>query len=130
MATNFDTSYNQAYTVVSATSSHVILRPVDDSLLRTYWREFVSAIIDQELPALRLKLTSVPPSVTRVEANTAYDLEYPRVTLEGNGIEVDLSSRVTANKPDAQTPGLYKIQYQLPLPGNVNNVVWLSLIHI
>lgn len=130
MATNFDTSYNQAYTVVSATSSHVILRPVDDSLLRTYWREFVSATIDQELPALRLKLTAVPPAVTRVEANTAYDLEYPRVTLEGNGVEVDLSSRVTANKPDAQTPGLYKIQYQLPLPGNINNVVWEAYVSI
>ena len=128
----YNETYRQQYVVVSALPGQVVLRPKSQHLLDQYWKEFISA----EIPVpggqgnVQLRVSSVPGTVRRVEAFAPYDLEYPRVVLINGDVETDISRYVSAGKPDPQVPGLYKIEYVLPLPGIENNIIWQSYLSI
>lgn len=128
----YNESYKHRYVVVATSPGQVILRPKDSSLLDRYWKEFISA----EIPApaepknMQLKISSVPSPVRKIDAFTPYDLEYPKVVLTDGDTEVDISKYVSASKPDPQTPGFYKVEYVLPLPGMEGNVVWQTYLSI
>lgn len=126
-----NTSYDQEYIVVSRSTGQVVLRPTNEALLNTYWKEFVSAdIVRPKVESLYLKLQSLPATVRKLDANTPYALDYPQVLLVQGDKEFDLSRMVSANKPSTQTPGLYVIEYVLPLPGFESNVVWKSYVSV
>lgn len=129
----YNVSYGQTYTVVSRTATSVTLRPDDGALLSAYWKEFVSG----ELPdggsapgAALLKVTGLPYEVQRVDTYSPYTLSYPTVILSIGGKDIDVSQRVTARRPDTQTPGLYRVDYLLPLPGHADNPVWQTYVSI
>lgn len=136
MAGFINTSYERQYVVVSRSPGQVILRPKcateeeANALLSTYWQEFFSARIVPKERSLQLRISSVPKPVRRLDAYTPYDLEYPQVVVTDGENEVDVSKYVTANKPDAQVPGFYKVEYMLPLPGLERNVIWQAYISI
>ena len=124
-----NTSYLQEYIVVSQAGGTVVLRPVAEALLDTYWKEFISAEARGQAP-VSLSLTAVPPAVRSVDVNGPIALDYPSVVLLGDGKAVDLSKMVTANLPSDETPGLYRIEYRLPLPGVGTSVIWASYLSI
>ena len=73
-----DTSYKQSYIVVSASADGVVLRPVDDDTLLTYWREFLSGYVTEPLPEDVLPvitLTQLPAEVLKVDAYVDYVVE-------------------------------------------------------
>lgn len=133
----YNTSYKREYVVVSKTNGQVVLRPKcstpaeEEALFESYWQEFCGGeIIPVGLKSVQLHISSVPTQVRRLSANAPYDLEYPRVVFTGGDVEVDVSKYLTANKPDTQTPGLYKIEYVLPIPDVGHNVIWCSYISV
>lgn len=123
-------SYKQAYVVVSRAPGQVVLRPKDEALLDAYWKEFISAEIPAKTRSMQLRISFVPKPVRRLDAYSPYELEYPKVDLVDGGNEVDISKYVTAGKPDPQTPGLYRIDYILKLPGIEKNIIWQSYLSI
>lgn len=128
-----NTSYDQRYVVVSSTEDTVTLRPIGEGLLQTYWQQFFSGrlVYSKEPPGpVTIRLQQAPPPVLRVDAYTALHIEYPRVVAVCDGVETDISSLVTSNKPNTDVPGLYIISYVLPLPGQDSNEVWRSYVSI
>ena len=121
-----NTSYDQRYVVVSSTEDTVTLRPISEGLLQTYWQQFFSGrlVYSKEPPGpVTIRLQQAPPPVLRVDAYTALHIEYPRVVAICDGVETDISSLVTSNKPNTDVPGLYIISYVLPLPGQDSNEI-------
>lgn len=131
MSSIINTSYRQQYVVVSATSTEVVLRPVDDSLLQTYWREFLSGYIDiPEDAAIVIHVLGLPPEVVRLDAYVEYAVEYPQVEVTCNGVTVDVSDRLCVNHPNPETPGLYALDYSLSVGGESFTTVWRSWVSI
>lgn len=128
-----NTSYDQRYVVVSSTEDTVTLRPIGEGLLQTYWQQFFSGrlVASKEPPGpVTIRLQQAPPPVLHVDAYTALHIEYPRVIAICDGVETDISSLVTSNKPNTDVPGLYIISYVLPLPGQDSNEIWRSYVSI
>lgn len=128
-----DTSYDQLYTIVSKDSSSVTLRPIGDSLLQTYWRQFLMATVmplKEPMGPVTIRLQHAPPEVLRVDAYSALHIEYPQVSASCDGVEADISHLVTSNKPNTEVPGLYIISYRLPLPGQPDNEIWRSYVSV
>lgn len=133
----YNASYkNRDYTVVSRSATSVTLRPIagpdesEDSLFEQYWKEFISADIPSHAEPISLRLECVPPIVQRVDAYSPYEIAYPTVALVIGDKIVDVTKYVTAGKPNTQTPGLYIIQYRLPMPGIEDRVIWQSYLSI
>lgn len=128
-----DTSYKQSYIVVSASSDGVVLRPVDDDKLLTYWREFLSGYVTEPLPEDVLPiitLTQLPAEVLKVDAYVDYVVEYPRVEVSYGNYTVDVSDRVAVNHPNPETPGLYALDFTISVSGEKTTPIWRSWVSI
>ena len=128
-----DTSYKQSYIVVSASSDGVVLRPVDDDKLLTYWREFLSCYVTEPLPEDVLPiitLTQLPAEVLKVDAYVDYVVEYPRVEVSYGNYTVDVSDRVAVNHPNPETPGLYALDFTISVSGEKTTPIWRSWVSI
>lgn len=128
-----DTSYKQSYIVVSASADGVVLRPVDDDTLLTYWREFLSGYVTEPLPEDVLPvitLTQLPAEVLKVDAYVDYVVEYPRVSVSYGNYTVDVSDRVSVNHPNPETPGLYALDFTISVSGEKTTPIWRSWVSI
>lgn len=128
-----DTSYKQSYIVVSSSSDGVVLRPVDDGSLLTYWREFLSGYVTEPLPEDVLPiitLTQLPAEVLKVDAYVDYVVEYPRVEVSYGNYTVDVSDRVAVNHPNPETPGLYALDFTISVSGEKTTPIWRSWVSI
>ena len=85
MSDIINTSYARDYVVLSASKSEVILRPIEESSLPTYWKEFIKAnfeegtVPEDAIPLVRL--TQLPAEVLCVDAYVEYVVEYPTVEV-------------------------------------------------
>ena len=125
-----NTSYARDYVVVSASRDGVILRPVESGSLPTYWKEFISAYVSEDvIPTVQL--TQLPIEVLRVPAYVDYTIEYPRVEVRVGDKVIDMSDRVSCNHPNPVTPGLYSIDFMLAVgSGNTSTRIWRSWVSI
>ena len=133
MAEFINTSYQQYYVVVSASSEGVILRPVDDEALSTYWQEFLEGYIDGPVPTdvkPTIHLTQLPAEVLKVDAYVDYVIEYPRVEVYYGDHVLDVSDRVAVNHPNPETPGLYSLDFTLSVSGEKMTPIWRSWVSI
>ena len=129
----FNTSYARQYAVVSKTDDQVILRVLDSTLYSTYWKEFISATATPETPTaapMYLRLEQVPPNATLVDQYASYTPELPIVTIEVNGERVNVTARITANTPNTEVPGLFRIDYRINLSHDVSAPIWASYVSI
>lgn len=129
-----DTSYKRQYVVVSATPQLVVLRPLDEDAINSYWRTFISASIDIPIPEdLRLPtlhITQLPPEVLSVDAYVDYTLEYPRVEVHYGKVVIDVSDRICVNHPNPETPGLYALDFMVSATGEKPMPIWRSWLSI
>lgn len=133
MAEFINTSYQQYYVVVSASSEGVILRPVDDEALSTYWKEFLDGYIDGPVPTdvkPTIHLTQLPAEVLKVDAYVDYTIEYPRVEVYYGDHVIDISDRVAVNHPNSETPGLYALDFTVSASGEKMTPIWRSWVSI
>lgn len=133
MAGFINTSYLQYYVVVSASSEGVILRPVDDEALSTYWKEFLDGYIDGPVPTdvkPTIHLTQLPAEVLKVDAYVDYVIEYPRVEVYYGDHVLDVSDRIAVNHPNPETPGLYALDFTLSVSGEKMTPIWRSWVSI
>ena len=133
MAEFINTSYQRYYVVVSASSEGVILRPVDDEALSTYWQEFLEGYIDGPVPTdvkPTIHLTQLPAEVLKVDAYVDYVIEYPRVEVYYGDHVLDVSDRVAVNHPNPETPGLYSLDFTLSVSGEKMTPIWRSWVSI
>lgn len=133
MADFINTSYQQYYIVVSASAEGVILRPVDDEALSTYWQEFLGGYIDGPVPTdvkPTIHLTQLPAEVLKVDAYVDYVIEYPRVEVYYGDHVLDVSDRVAVNHPNPETPGLYSLDFTLSVSGEKMTPIWRSWVSI
>jgi len=133
MADFINTSYQQYYIVVSASAEGVILRPVDDEALSTYWQEFLGGYIDGPVPTdvkPTIHLTQLPAEVLKVDAYVDYTIEYPRVEVYYGDHVIDVSDRVAVNHPNPETPGLYSLDFTLSVSGEKMTPIWRSWVSI
>lgn len=131
MADNcINTSYAQEYIVVSASRDGVVLRPVGVDNIPTYWKEFVSAYVSEEVVPT-IHLTQLPVEVLRVDAYVDYSVEYPRVEVRLGDVTIDMSDRISCNHPNPETPGLYALDFMLSVGvGNTSTRIWRSWVSI
>lgn len=128
-----DTSYKRKYVVVSATSEGVVLRPVEDGPLSSYWQDFISGYISEPLPpelVPTIHLTQVPQEVISVNAYADYVVEYPHMEVHYGGHVIDISDRVSVNHPNPETPGLYALDFMVSTTGEVSTPIWRSWLSI
>lgn len=128
-----DTSYKRSYIVVSASADGVVLRPVEDETLLSYWREFLSGYITDPLPEdviPIITLTQLPIEVLKVDAYVDYVVEYPRVSVSYGSYSVDVSDRVSVNHPNPETPGLYALDFTISVSGEKTTPIWRSWVSI
>lgn len=133
MAEFINTSYQQYYIVVSASAEGVILRPVDDEALSTYWKEFLDGYIDGPVPTdvkPTIHLTQLPAEVLKVDAYVDYTIEYPRVEVYYGDHVIDISDRVAVNHPNPETPGLYALDFTVSASGEKMTPIWRSWVSI
>lgn len=133
MADFINTSYQQYYIVVSASAEGVILRPVDDEALSTYWQEFLGGYIDGPVSTdvkPTIHLTQLPAEVLKVDAYVDYTIEYPRVEVYYGDHVIDVSDRVAVNHPNPETPGLYSLDFTLSVSGEKMTPIWRSWVSI
>lgn len=133
MAEFINTSYQQYYIVVSASAEGVILRPVDDETLSTYWKEFLDGYIDGPVPTdvkPTIHLTQLPAEVLKVDAYVDYTIEYPRVEVYYGDHVIDISDRVAVNHPNPETPGLYALDFTVSASGEKTTPIWRSWVSI
>lgn len=133
MADFINTSYQQYYIVVSASAEGVILRPVDDKALSTYWQEFLGGYIDGPVPTdvkPTIHLTQLPVEVLKVDAYVDYIIEYPRVEVYYGDHIIDVSDRLAVNHPNPETPGLYSLDFMLSVSGEKMTPIWRSWVSI
>ena len=128
-----NTSYKDdvpEYVVVSASRDGVILRPTNPEVLSTYWKEFISGYVHEDvIPTIQL--TQLPSEVLKVDAYVDYSIEYPRVIVHFGDIVVDMSDRISCNHPNPETPGLYAIDFMLSVgTGNTSTRIWRSWVSI
>lgn len=128
-----DTSYKRKYTVVAATKDRVILRPLSDDPISSYWMEFISGYISEPLPAdtvPTLHITQIPAEVITVDAYVEYVVEYPLVEVHYGNITIDVSDRVSVNHPNPETPGLYALNFMVSAAGSKPTSIWRSWLSI
>lgn len=133
MAEFINTSYKQYYIVVSASADGVVLRPVDDAKLATYWREFLEGYIDEPIPEdvkPTIRLTQLPAEVLRVDAYVDYAIEYPRAEVSYGNYTIDISDRLAVNHPNSETPGLYALDFTISASGEKMTPIWRSWVSI
>lgn len=125
-----NTTYVQDYVVVSASRDGVILRPKDSGTLPTYWKEFISGYVSEDVVPT-VHLTQLPVEVLRVDAYVDYTVEYPRVEVRLGDVVVDMSDRISCNHPNPTTPGLYALDFMLAVgSGNTSTRIWRSWVSI
>lgn len=128
-----DTSYLRKYRVIEASSDYVILKPLDDDTIKSYWREFVSGYITEPLPPdfiPTLRITQIPQDVLIVDAYVDYSIEYPKVDVLYDGKAIDVSSRISVNHPSSETPGLYALDFVISIVGQKPERIWRSWLSI
>ena len=128
-----NTSYKDdvpEYVVVSASRDGVVLRPTNPEVLSTYWKEFISGYVHEDvIPTIQL--TQLPIEVLKVDAYVDYSIEYPRVIVHLGDIVVDMSDRISCNHPNPETPGLYALDFMLSVGnGNTSTRIWRSWVSI
>ena len=125
-----NTSYAREYVVVSKTANMAVLRVVDESLYSTYWKEFISAKVKREVQPMYLRLEQVPPETTLVDQYASFIPELPLVTLEVGDEKVNVTDRITANLPNTEVPGLYRIDYRINLTAEFSSPIWAVYVSI
>lgn len=134
-----NTSYNRKYTVVATTKDGVILRPIVEEgadPIPSYWKEFIRENTDEPIPEdalLTVNLTQLPSEVISVDAYVEYVVEYPRVEVRVGNISIDVSDRISCNHPNPETPGLYALDFMLPIDdgtGYTTQPIWRSWVSI
>lgn len=128
-----NTSYKQYYIVVSASADGVVLRPVEEPNLSTYWKEFLEGYIDEPIPEdvrPTIHLTQLPVEVLKVDAYVDYAIEYPRVEVYYGDHVIDISDRLSVNHPNPETPGLYALDFMISASGEKITPIWRSWVSI
>ena len=127
-----NTSYAREYVVVHKTANMAVLRVVDESLYSTYWKEFISAKVrtESEIQPMYLRLEQVPPETTLVDQYASFIPELPLVTLEVAGEKINVTDRITANLPNTEVPGLYRIDYRINLTAEFSSPIWAVYVSI
>lgn len=123
-----NTSYDQKYVVVSRTANMAVLRVVDNNLYSTYWKEFVSATLKPQ--PMYLHIEQVPPIIALVDQYANFNPELPLVTLEVDGKKINITDRITANSPNTEVPGLYRIDYRVNLTHEFSSPIWAVYVSI
>lgn len=123
-----NTSYAQKYVVVAVNASNIVLRVLDDTLYSTYWKEFFSARVKDH--PIYLRLEQVPAETTLVDQYADFTPELPVVYIEMGGEQVNVTSRVSANAPNTEVPGLFRVDYSLNLSSEYSTPIWSSYVSI
>lgn len=133
-----NTSYAASqYTVVSKTKDHIVLRVLNESLYNTYWKEFLSAKAsveptppDPKAKPMYLRLEQVPPEITLVDQYANFIPELPLVAVEMDGERINMTDRITANTPNTEVPGLFRIDYRINLSHEFSSPIWAVYVSI
>ena len=125
-----NTSYTREYVVVSKTANMAVLRVVDESLYSTYWKKFISANGKREVQPMYLRLEQVPPETTLVDQYANFIPELPLATLEVGDEKINVTDRITANLPNTEVPGLYRIDYRINLTAEFSSPIWAVYVSI
>lgn len=132
-----NTSYTASqYAVVSKTEDYIVLRVLNESLYNTYWKEFISAKAAREPPPgptvkpMYLRLEQVPPETTLVDQYANFIPELPLVTIEMDGERINVTDRITANTPNTEVPGLFRIDYRINLSHEFSSPIWAVYVSI
>lgn len=125
-----NTSYAREYVVVSKTANMAVLRVIDESLYSTYWKEFISAKVKSKVEPMYLRLEQVPPETTLVDQYASFIPELPLVTLEVGDEKVNVTDRITANLPNTEVPGLYRVDYRINLTAEFSSPIWAVYVSI
>ena len=133
-----NTSYTASqYAVVSKNRDYIVLRVLDDSLYSTYWKEFLSAKVNAgptppgpKVKPMYLRLEQVPPETTLVDQYANFIPELPLVTIEMDGERINVTDRITANTPNTEVPGLFRIDYRINLSHEFSSPIWAVYVSI
>lgn len=133
-----NTSYTASqYKVVSVDKNWVVLRVLDKSLYSTYWKEFWSAKVNAgptppgpTVKPMYLRLEQVPPETTLVDQYANFIPELPLVTIEMDGERINVTDRITANTPNTEVPGLFRIDYRINLTAEFSSPIWAVYVSI
>lgn len=134
--TSLNTSYAREYVVVSKTATSVVLRVADDSLYRTYWKEFISADV-RPVPGpvppaehMFLRIEQAPPEIVLIDQFVNFTPELPIVHLEVGGRRFNITAKVASNIPNTEVPGLFRLDYRVNFTGDFPSVFWDSYVSI
>lgn len=127
------------YVVVSKTGDSAVLKVKDADLYANYWKEFISAdvVVPPDPPSpepednpMYVKIEQVPPEVVLIDQFSDFIPDIPLVYLEVAGRRVNISSKVAANRPNTEVPGLFRLDYRINLNKRMSSIFWQAHVSI
>lgn len=123
-------TYEGDYVIVSKEGGYAVLRVVGDGAYNAYWKEFIHAkVADAEVP-MYLRIEQTPPDTALVDQYAPFTPELPIVWLEAGDEHINVTDRVTANTPNTEVPGLFRIDYRVNLSHQFSSPIWASYVSV